>query len=91
MSALSDDGYRRGGHHRAAAGGKVTAPAEAVSVLTMTDARTGDAHLVTEDAMLTGRQAGRYASVCGAEVLPASLTTAERGYCRSCAQWRAAR
>jgi hypothetical protein len=57
----------------------------------MTDARTGVAHLVTDDAAAAGRRAGRYRAMCGADVLAASLTTPESGYCRSCAHWRAER
>lgn len=58
--------------------------------LTVTGA-DGTAHLVTEHAMAAGRRAGRYAAVCGAEVLAASLTAVERSHCRSCANRRARR
>ncbi|MGH3910655.1 MAG: hypothetical protein ACRDRM_07465, partial [Pseudonocardiaceae bacterium] len=49
----------------------------------------GVAHLVTDDAMATGRTAGRYMAVCDTEVIAASLTTPESGYCRHCRQRRA--
>ncbi|MGH3721870.1 MAG: hypothetical protein ACRDRI_24115 [Pseudonocardiaceae bacterium] len=47
----------------------------------VTDAGTLVGHLVTGDAAGDGR--GRYVAVCGAWVLPASLT-AERGFCLAC-------
>ncbi|MGH3911675.1 MAG: hypothetical protein ACRDRM_12700 [Pseudonocardiaceae bacterium] len=39
--------------------------AAAPLVLTMTDARTGCAHLVTDDAATAGRRAGCYVAVSG--------------------------
>lgn len=62
----------------------------AVALIAVTDTG-GIAHLVTEDAMIVGRCHGRYVACCGAEILPASLTEPERGYCRACARWRAGR
>lgn len=53
--------------------------------LPMTNA-TGGAHLVTEEAAVTGRRAGRYVALCGAVVLAASLTTPERRYCVRCTE-----
>jgi hypothetical protein len=64
----------------------VSAPAVVLFEVTDTD---GTAHLVTEEAMAAGRPAGRYRAACGSEVLAASLTTPERGYCRSCRRGRA--
>ena len=62
---------------------------ETPHVIPMVDARTRRAHLVTDDAVAAGRaDAGRYAAVCGAVVLAASLTTPEASYCASCAYWR---
>lgn len=60
----------------------------AVLVLKVTDALSLSQHLVTLDAFHTGRSAGRYAAVCGATLLVASMTTEERGYCRACLRWR---
>lgn len=60
-------------------------------LIAMTDARTGDAHWVTYDAVTTGRRAGSYVAVCEAVVLAASLTTPEQGHCRFCARWWAGR
>ncbi len=60
--------------------------AHAVLLFAVTDAG-GVAHLVTDEAMA----AGRYATVCGSQVLAASLTTPERGYCRSCRRGRKGR
>lgn len=51
----------------------------------------GVTHLVTDDAMVAGRPAGLYAAVCGSQVIAASLTTPERGHCRTCRRWRAGR
>jgi hypothetical protein len=51
----------------------------------MVDARTLQAHLLTDEALAAGRRGeGRYVALCGVDVLPASLTAAERGYCTSC-------
>ncbi|MGH3908205.1 MAG: hypothetical protein ACRDTE_29090 [Pseudonocardiaceae bacterium] len=50
----------------------------------ITDARTGGAHLVTEDAITAGRRTGHYLAACGTEVLPASLTTEADTFCLSC-------
>jgi hypothetical protein len=51
--------------------------------LTVTDV-AGVEHLVTDAAMAAGRRAGRYAAVCGAEVIAASLTAPESSRCRRC-------
>ena len=56
-------------------------------VAELVDARTGEVHLVREDAVVSGRQSGHYMAVCGTVVLAASLTTPAQQYCRSCAQW----
>lgn len=60
-------------------------------LIEVTDAHTGDAHLVTDDAVRAGRRAGCYVAVCGDVVLAASLATPEEGYCRRCARRRARR
>ncbi|MGH3915428.1 MAG: hypothetical protein ACRDTC_18775 [Pseudonocardiaceae bacterium] len=62
----------------------MSAPTRTRSVFAVTDARTGIAHRVTEDAMIAGRRTGRYFAVCGGEVLAAIMTTLESGYCPSC-------
>lgn len=56
-------------------------------MLSVVDARTGEAHQVTADSLDSGRVTGRYVAVCGAEVLAASLTAPPTRYCRSCAEW----
>lgn len=56
-------------------------------VVSITDARTGRAHLVTDEAMVAGRRAGRYATVCETVVLAASLTAAPNGFCLGCREW----
>lgn len=60
-------------------------------LIAVTDAHTGDAHLVSDDAVRTGRRAGCYAALCGDVVLAASLTAPEEGHCRRCARRRARR
>lgn len=47
--------------------------AETGHVCALVDARTDRTHLVRDDAVVTGRAAGRYVAVCGAVVLAASL------------------
>lgn len=59
----------------------ISAPAEAL--VAVADAG-GITHLVREDALRTGRHAGRFAAACGAEVLPASLSEPDRGHCGAC-------
>jgi hypothetical protein len=46
---------------------------------------TGTAHRVTVDAAAEGLPRGRYATVCGVDVLPAAMVTREARYCRLCA------
>jgi hypothetical protein len=55
-------------------------------VVTLTEADTGTAHLVTDDGMTTGLRAGIYPTVCGARVLPASLTAPASRCCGLCAR-----
>jgi hypothetical protein len=77
-------GHRRRGRGVTGAG----VPVETSRVIAMTDSRTYRAHLVTDAAAAAGRaQGGRYISVCGMVVLPASLASPETSYCRSCAYW----
>lgn len=60
-------------------------------VVAMTDTRTMVTHLVTDEAMVAGRQAGRYVGLCGAIVLPGSLLDDTDRPCRSCHYRRLAR
>ncbi|HEY3690802.1 MAG TPA: hypothetical protein VGL46_10920 [Pseudonocardiaceae bacterium] len=46
---------------------------------------TGTAHRVTVDAAADGLPRGRYATVCGGDVLPAALVAKQARYCRLCA------
>ncbi|MGH3616259.1 MAG: hypothetical protein ACRDRK_27425 [Pseudonocardia sp.] len=52
----------------------------------MVDNRTLVAHMLSDAAAVAGRRGGgRYFALCGAQVIPASLTAApEGGYCRPC-------
>ncbi len=56
-------------------------------VVPITDARTGSAHLVTDEAMAAGRRAGRYVAVCDDEALAGSLTAEADTFCLSCREW----
>lgn len=81
MPALS---ARLAKHARGRAPAAVTTVA--LRLVAVTDVCTGTAHRVTDEAMVTGRRAGgRYAAVCGVDVLPASLTVPERRFCHDCA------
>lgn len=53
-------------------------------VVAMTDTRTKLTHLVTEEAVIAGRRAGRYVGVCGTVVVPGSLLDDTNRPCRSC-------
>ncbi|MBV9164024.1 MAG: hypothetical protein JO281_21320 [Pseudonocardiales bacterium] len=49
------------------------------------DGPTGIAHRVTDAAFAAGRHAGgRYVALCGAQVLPTSLTAPARYSCPAC-------
>lgn len=80
---------RRGWFHRLRRIGarRSEHPRPEVRVFPVTDARTGVTHLVTDEAMTTGRRAGCYVSVCGIVVLAASLTAESDKLCSSCRDW----
>lgn len=69
--------------------GRAGMPAPEMVLFVLTEARTGLAHLVTEDSMILGRHLGRYVTCCGREVLASSLAAPESGPCRPCRRWRA--
>lgn len=51
----------------------------------MVDVQTKRAHFLSDAAAVAGRRGGgRYFALCGAELIPASLTAPPEGYCRSC-------
>ena len=51
----------------------------------MVDVRSLVMHLLTPDAAAAGlRGKGRYIALCGAEVIPASLTEPGRSRCKPC-------
>jgi hypothetical protein len=52
-------------------------------VIDMVDVRTLLTHLMTPDAAAAGRR-GRYVALCGADVIPASLTEPGQGRCEPC-------
>ncbi|MGH3793611.1 MAG: hypothetical protein ACRDSP_01845 [Pseudonocardiaceae bacterium] len=56
-------------------------------VVPITDARTGGAHLVTDEAIAAGRRAGRYVTVCGIVALAGSPTAEADTFCLSCREW----
>jgi hypothetical protein len=55
-------------------------------VVTVTNWR-GTAHLVTDAALVARLAAGTYAAVCGAAVLPGSLSAPIGHSCRGCRSW----
>ena len=53
--------------------------------IAFTDGPTGIEHRVTDEAFAAGRRAGgRYIALCGAQVVPASLTAPARFQCPAC-------
>lgn len=62
--------------------------AHAAALRAVTDAG-GLTHLVSDEAMVVGRNIGRYVACCGDEIVAASLTMPEAGRCRRCRRWRA--
>jgi hypothetical protein len=64
-----------------------TAVAARPHVVTLTEAGTDLAHLVTDVGMTAGLRSGIYPAACGARVLPASLTAPASGWCEDCARW----
>lgn len=54
----------------------------------MTDTRNV-AHLVSDEAVVAGRRAGRYVAVCRADLLAASLTAETGRRCLRCEEWAA--
>lgn len=56
-------------------------------VTPMTDGRSRVVHLITDDAAVAGRAAGRYVAVCDAVVVAAALATPDGTGCRRCTAW----
>lgn len=79
MHALSGRKAKRA--RRRAPGRALAVPPGVIGV---TDARLGTVHLVTPEAMTAG---GRYAALCGREVLPATPTALQRRSCPCCVAW----
>ncbi len=70
------------GRHRRSKRARQTLPRRTVELV---DARDGQAHHLTPDAIAAGRGArGRYFALCGVEVLPAALVDPGSGRCSSC-------
>lgn len=61
-----------------------TAQRRTIETLELVDV-TGTAHRVTVEAAADGLPRGRYATVCGGDVLPAALVAKQARYCRLCA------
>jgi hypothetical protein len=60
-------------------------PRQRLLTIEITDRCTGVAHRVTDDAFAEGkRDGGSYVAICGAEVLPASLSAPPRSHCPAC-------
>jgi hypothetical protein len=64
--------------------GRRTAQRRTIATLELVDT-TGTAHRVTVDAAADGLPRGRYATVCGGDVLPAALVARAARFCRLCA------
>ncbi|MGH3914036.1 MAG: hypothetical protein ACRDTC_11620 [Pseudonocardiaceae bacterium] len=62
----------------------MTGATKAILVQTMVDAGTLIEHLIDLDTITTARSRGCYPALCGVDVLAASMTTKERGFCREC-------
>jgi hypothetical protein len=61
-----------------------TAQRRSIETVELVDV-SGTAHRVTVDAAADGLPRGRYATVCGGDVLPAALVAKQARYCRLCA------
>jgi hypothetical protein len=64
--------------------GRRTAQRRTIATVELVDV-TGTAHRVTVDAAADGLPRGRYATVCGGDVLPAALVARAARFCRLCA------
>jgi hypothetical protein len=64
--------------------GRRTAQRRTIATVELVDV-TGTAHWVTVDAAADGLPRGRYATVCGGDVLPAALVARAARFCRLCA------
>jgi hypothetical protein len=79
--------YRRLATLRAILGRRARPPVTPVpaGVVVLVDGVTGAAHRVTREAFLAGCRAGnRYGALCGAQVLPLTLTAPARFHCPVC-------
>ena len=67
---------------------KATVAPARPSVVTVTETGTRLDHFVTDNEMDSNIGSGRYTTVCGAVILPASLTQPSTGLCQDCQrQW----
>lgn len=55
-------------------------------LMRITDARTRIEHLMTDASAVKHRHLGSYLTLCGAQVLAASLAEPSRGRCSQCAR-----
>lgn len=60
-------------------------------VTVMTAADDSQQHYVTDCAAASGHRTGRYQTVCGCEILAASLTAPDGYACPSCVSWASGR
>lgn len=85
MSCAGPSWVRRG--HRVVTESSAIVPVMSTAPvlhIPITDAPTGVAHLVTDEAMVAGRRAGRYVTACRTVALAASLTAEADTFCRAC-------
>lgn len=77
-----------GGAHAPSSRGRAPWPAPRTATTPITSAVDELAHDVEDSEVLSGRPHGRYIAMCGAAVVPASLTAPDGRSCRSCAALR---
>jgi hypothetical protein len=58
-----------------------------LDLVVLTDAQTGLAHLVRDEAAMQTHRNGRCRAVCGVTVLASSLAAPEGAACPRCARW----
>ncbi len=75
---------------RAVARAQMTAAQRGPRPLGIIDAQTQVEHLMSDESARAHRHSGCYLTLCGIQVLAASLVTApDRGRCPKCATWSA--
>jgi hypothetical protein len=77
-----------GRHRRAVAHAKMPAAQRGPRPLGIIDAQTRVEHLMSDESAQAHRHSGCYLTLCGMQILAASLVTPpDRGRCPRCATW----